>query len=135
MSNTKSIGSKAADRSDWNHALNVVSRLAAARGTTLDIDAPPPAETASTNELAAQAWPELVAPVAPDQLARDMAEIEKAAAVLRRQEPALEPRGAEPEPAGEPRKPRSVWILIAGIWLSALLVVTGTTGAILLLLG
>src|SRR5262245_15139323 len=54
-----------------------------------------------------------------DQLARDIADIEKATAALRTAEPLLEAWPAESARADEPRKPLPVWLLIAGIWISA----------------
>jgi hypothetical protein len=70
-----------------------------------------------------------------DQLARAMAEIEKASAALRRSEPALELGLPDAGPLVHTRKYRSVWILIGAIWLSATLVVASATGAILYLFG
>ncbi len=70
---------------------------------------------------------------APDQLARDIAEIEQAAAVLRRAEPALEPMAPE-TPAGiEPRVTRSIWPLLCIIWLMAAVVVSCAIAAVVLL--
>jgi hypothetical protein len=64
----------------------------------------------------------------PDQLAHDFAEIERAAAALRRAEPALEAwSGAPRNPAGNPR---SVWLLISALWLSSMLVTAGAVVAI-----
>jgi hypothetical protein len=61
MSKIELLGAKARDISDWNHAWKVVSRLAAARGTTL--------RQISENDRSAS-----IPSSAPDQLARDMAE-------------------------------------------------------------
>src|SRR5258708_39285461 len=107
MSKIEAIGSKAADSSDWNHAWSVVAQLAAARGATLgelgpdDGSTPAPA-AASAARARTDSAADLAAPfgaVAPDQLARDMAEIEQAAAALRRAEPTPERHGP-PSPAG-----------------------------------
>jgi hypothetical protein len=133
MSKIEVLGSQAPDSADWNHAWNVVSQLAAARGTTLrelgedrngavpgtPIDqragadsgvnfarafAPitPDQLTRDITEIEQAAatlrWaePQSPAPVAPDQLARDMAEIEQAAATLRWAEP-QSPAPVEPD--------------------------------------
>jgi hypothetical protein len=118
--------------------------LAAARGATLPPAAdelamsPAPLWTAIPTpsprlrrELAAQPS----APIAPDPRARDMAEIEQAAAALRRAEPTLEPRRPGLDTMPDVRSVRSVWFLIALIWLSAASVVSSAIGAVLLLLG
>jgi hypothetical protein len=140
MSKIEVLGSKARDSSDWNHAWKVVSRLAAARGTTLrqigedDRGAAisrPALEPNSRSDSAAAVAP--LAPTAPDQLARDIAEIERAAAALRRAEPTLEPRAPETETSPEPRPSRSIWPLVCVIWLTAVLVVSCAAGAIMLL--
>jgi hypothetical protein len=181
MSNTEARGSKTTDSSDWNHAWSVVSQLAAARGTTLrelgqdDRAAVPSAgvdasfgdtslrdATLAPNAAAPSAPP--FAPVVPDQLARDLAEIEQAAAALRwaepaleprvhdrlardiaeieqaaaalrRLEPALEPRAHEMPPGIEPRVSRSVWPLVCVIWLTAAMLMTCAVGAVVLLVG
>ncbi len=69
------------------------------------------------------------------QLAGAIAEIEKASAVLRRSEPALEPGLPSTSGHSEGRSYWSLWILIGSIWISATLVVASATGAILYLLG
>ncbi len=156
------------DSSDWNHAWSVVSQLAAARGATLrelgeDRAAlPGPAPDAGTGadfvadatlpyaavapdqlardiaeiEQAATAlrWTEPRIELAPDQLARDMAEIEQAAAALRRAEPALEPRAPDTPAAFDAPASRSVWPLVCVIWLVAVLVVSSAIGAVALLI-
>lgn len=89
-----------------------------------------------------------------DQLARDIAAIENAAAVLRKAEPALENWNPEawnletwnleqshPE-AGHDRlaphmlaKPRPIWLLIGALWMSTALVTLGAVFAISRLAG
>ncbi|HEY4404512.1 MAG TPA: hypothetical protein VGN55_07640 [Xanthobacteraceae bacterium] len=170
MSKIEIRGSQARDSSDWNRAWSVVSQLAAARGTTLrELDedkstavpgapidpqtGPAPAENferafapiapdqltrdiAEIEQAAATlqwAEPQPRPAIAPDQLAQDMAEIEQAAAALRRAEPTLERRATEMMPATEAPASRSVWPLVCVIWLTALLVVSSTIGAIVLL--
>ena len=141
MSKIEPLGAKAKDSADWNHAWSVVAQLAAARGATLrelgpdDRGAalPPPTTAARTS---AQSAADLPFPaVAPDQLARDMAEIERAAAALRRAEPTLERRAPHAPASIEAPAARSVWPLLCVIWLTAVAVVSGAIGAILLLLG
>jgi hypothetical protein len=177
MTNTEARGSKTTDSSDWNHAWSVVSQLAAARGTALRAlgrddqgaaapgakidasfgDTTPGADAAATPappfgsvapdqlardiveiEQAATALRRAEParePQVHDQLARDIAEIEQAAAVLRRAEPALEPTAPE-TPAGiEPRVARSVWPLLCVIWLTAAMVVSCAIGTVVLLVG
>jgi hypothetical protein len=79
---------------------------------------------------------------ANDQFARDIAEIERATAALRRAEPSLEMWS---ETAGETRtddtatltirKARPVWLLIGLLWLSTALVTVGAVAAIARLVG
>jgi len=134
MPNNDATGSKPADRADWNKAWEIVARLAAARDATLhEIEPPrPPAARTRASQPVANA-PAPAEPVDPDQLARAVAEIEKASAALRQAEPGLE--------VGVPDAPLrgssywSIWLLVGGIWISATLVVAGATGAILYLFG
>jgi hypothetical protein len=134
MPNKDATGSKPADRADWNSAWEIVARLAAAREASLhEIEPPHPAVARSrvaqpvANALAP------TEPVDPDQLARAVAEIEKASAALRQAEPGLEVG----VPDAPPRRIRywSIWLLIGGVWISATLVVAGAPGAILYLFG
>jgi hypothetical protein len=145
MSKTDAVGPK--DASDWNEAWSAVSQLAAARGTTLrelgqvDGSAAGPISTIDPTDgaagsgfaPAADLTPSF-APMAPDQLARDIAEIERAAAALRRAEPALEPRLPGSQSGSEPRVANSIWLLVCVIWLTAAAVVSCAIGAIMLLL-
>jgi hypothetical protein len=167
MSKIEMHGPPTTDSSDWNHAWNVVSQLAAARGATLRelgedqaalplpttkagtgadsvADAAPPFAPVAPDQLSrdiadieqaatALRWAEPRIELAPDQLARDMAEIEQAAAALRRAEPALEPRAPELPAAFDAPASRSVWPLVCVIWLIAVLVVSSTIGAVVLL--
>ena len=68
-----------------------------------------------------------------DQLAREVADIETATAVLRRAEPALESWTEAPANTGH--KPRPVWLLIGVLWLSTALVTAGAVVAIAALAG
>ncbi|HEY6254319.1 MAG TPA: hypothetical protein VIY51_00845 [Xanthobacteraceae bacterium] len=131
-------GAKAGDSSDWNHAWKVVAQLAEARGATLrEIGAQAPSAAtpggAPAPKPASESAP-AAAPVAAGQLARDIAEIEQAATALRRAEPTLEPRTPTAEASSEPRGSRSIWVLVSVIWLTAVLVVSSTVGAAMLLL-
>ena len=137
MSKIEARGSR--DSSDWNHAWNVVSQLAAVRGTTRreigEDDRRAPIAHTIVLKPGAAILPAPFASTVPDQLARDIAEIERAAAALRRAEPALEPRAPEPQTGGEARTSRSIWPLVCVIWLTALAVVSCAVGTIVLLLG
>lgn len=141
MSKIEVLDSKPTDSSDWNHAWSVVSQLAAARGTTLrelgrnDRSSALPDSTTDQGIVAAYAAAPAAPfpPVAPDQLARDIAEIERAAAALRRAEPTLEPRSVEAPASIELRVSHSIWPLVCVIWLIAATVVSGAVGALVLL--
>jgi len=78
------------------------------------------------------------APGQADQLERDLADIERAAAALRRAQPALEawssPRADDRAPVAT-RKPRPVWLLIGLLWFSTALVTVGAVAAIARLAG
>jgi CO dehydrogenase/acetyl-CoA synthase alpha subunit len=68
-----------------------------------------------------------------DQLARDIADIERASAALRKAEPALE--SWINTPVTTVLKPRPVWLLIGVLWLSTALVTLGAVVAISALVG
>jgi hypothetical protein len=68
-----------------------------------------------------------------DQLARDFADIENAAAALRRAEPALE-SWTKPAAPVVP-KTRPLWLLIGLLWLSTAIVTVGAACAIAVLYG
>jgi hypothetical protein len=110
-----------------SHDFGVVSAGSAAEATDLAdayaIDAPRPADDAGS-----------LAPGEPDQLARDIAAIERAAAALRKAEPALE-SWSNPPPPQAGRKPRPVWLLIGVLWVSTALVTVGAAVAIAVLVG
>jgi len=74
-----------------------------------------------------------LAPHEREQLARDIADIESAAAVLRKAEPALE---SWPNPPTETiGKPRPVWLLVGFLWISTAIVTVGAAVAIAALVG
>jgi hypothetical protein len=140
MRDGKSAGSTT-DRTDWSSAWQAVSRLAAARDSLRRMDpAPNPlpgvqlenAEQLQANSVMGAAE---AAALDAEQLAGAIAEIEKASAVLRRSEPALELGFPGVSAHPETRTYWSLWILIGAVWISATLVVASATGAILYLLG
>jgi len=68
-----------------------------------------------------------------EQLAHDIADIERASLALRRAEPALESWTAPPAPMlGQPRP---VWLIIGVVWISTALVTLGAVFAIAALVG
>jgi hypothetical protein len=75
-----------------------------------------------------------LARMAREQLAREIADIERAAAILRLAEPALQSWSAPAMPALA-AKPRPLWLLIGVLWLSTALVTAGTVVAIATLAG
>ena len=75
----------------------------------------------------------VVAAADRDQLARDIAAIERASAALRRAEPALE-SWTEP-PAATAQSARPIWLLIGALWISTALVTFGAVYAISALVG
>jgi len=139
MQNNDALGSRPPDRADWSNAFAAVSRLAAIRELALqDIGQDQGASPASghqTKSNSATISAESIDAIDPDQLARAVAEIEKASTALRQSEPALEAWSPDAATSGATRKYWSIWFLIGGIWISATLVVAGATGAILYLLG
>lgn len=79
---------------------------------------------------------------ANEQFARDVAEIERATAALRKAQPGLETwnessTGARADDAMSlaVRKTRPVWLLIGALWLSTALVTVGAVAAIARLIG
>ena len=75
-----------------------------------------------------------LAPAERIQLEQDIAEIERAAAALRKAEPNLETWTLPPavQPAAQPR---SVWLLVGALWLSTALVTIAAVIAIAALVG
>ena len=69
----------------------------------------------------------------PDQLARDIAAIERATAALRKAEPALESWSDRPPQASH--KPRPIWLLVGVLWISTAIVTVGAAVAIAALVG
>jgi hypothetical protein len=78
-----------------------------------------------------------LAPAERDQLARDIAAIERATEVLRRAEPALDAWSQSPAGTASPTlgQPRPVWLLIGVLWISAALVTLGAVVTIAALVG
>jgi hypothetical protein len=85
------------------------------------------ARTSTNNESA------VVAAADRDQLARDIAAIERASAALRRAAPALE-SWTEP-PAAVAQSARPIWLLIGALWISTALATFGAVYAISVLVG
>ena len=138
MPTNDALGAKSPDKSaDWSNAFEAVSRLAAARETTMhDMEQDRGSAATERRAIGSDAAARAAAQgIDPDQLARAFAEIEKASAALRRSDPALEVGPPVPTRSGKRRRYLSVWILIAGIWISATLVVAGATAGILYVLG
>jgi hypothetical protein len=138
MSKNKLLRPPARDSAEWNNAWVTVSRLAAARQIALHDMRPdhpptsvfhPMTHSLNDSDSATGSWTK-TNPNDQGQLERAIAEIEQASAALKSAEPALEAWLPDAVPRSEPRKPRSVWILIGTIWLSMLLVVAGVIGAI-----
>jgi hypothetical protein len=138
MPTNDALGAKTPDKSaDWSNAFEAVSRLAAARETNMhDIEQDRRGAVTDRRVTASDAAARATAQgIDPGQLARAVAEIEKASAALRRSDPALEVGPPVPTRNGKRKGYLSVWILIAGIWVSATLVVAGATAGILYVLG
>jgi hypothetical protein len=93
-----------------------------------------PAADHSGTEPQSVASPALANAVEPDQLERDIAEIERAVAALRQGDPDLEPWTNNKAVTPEPRKPRSVWFFVGSIWIATMLVTGAATLAITSLL-
>jgi hypothetical protein len=64
-----------------------------------------------------------------EQLARELADIERASAVLRLGEPALQ-SWTKPSVPVTAKKPRPLWLLIGLLWLSTALITVGAVAAI-----
>jgi hypothetical protein len=78
-----------------------------------------------------------LAPAERDQLARDIAAIERASEVLRRAEPTLDAWSQSPPGTTSPTlgQPRPVWLLIGVLWISAAIVTLGAAVTIAALVG
>ncbi len=115
-----------------NHDLGVFSAAGAAgAAVAADAHALAAAPQRGTDANADDAGP--LVPTEPDQLARDIAAIERAAAALRKAEPALETWFSPP--AQRSSKPHPVWLLIGVLWVSTALVAVGAAVAIAALVG
>ena len=78
--------------------------------------------------------PDLLAARDREQLARDIAAIERASAALRKAAPELQ-SWREPPAATTQYKSRPVWLLIGALWVSTALVTLGAVYAISALVG
>ena len=147
MAGDDNVQSRSSKRSEWSSAWEAVSRLAAMREPVTAIDEPGHSQLIAeqliadvangewTRQGSASSSAHRVMTIDHDALAGAVAEIERASAVLRRSEPALEVGLPSSPVRSERRNYWSVWILIGAIWISATLVVASATGAILYLLG
>ena len=129
--------SGSAEVSDWTRAWEAVSRLAATApfavqeiGRTRRFAS---IEEAPLTVLPGQGETGLNYIGESDELARAVAEIERAAAALRRTEPALERWRPDPQTVSPARSHASIWLLIATVWVSAILLITVATSAIIYL--
>ena len=66
----------------------------------------------------------------PEEFARAIAEIEHASAALRKAEPALESWAKAPTKRFQSRRPKSIWLLVATLWLSTGLIMAGVVTAV-----
>ncbi len=136
MPTNDALGAKPADKSDWSNAFETVSRLAAAREAAMYHGEPERRGSATDRRATSSAPTRTTTPdIDPNQLARAVAEIEKASAALRRSEPALEVGLPAPARSGTRKRYLSVWLLVAGIWISATLAVAGAAAGILYVVG
>jgi hypothetical protein len=142
MSSDDTVRSNSTKGSDWSSAWEAVARLAATSESVAGMDQPPHSRFVA--DFANGQWSgqnsttgsaQHIMAMDQDQLAGAVAEIERASAVLRRSEPALEVGLPASSVRTERRHYWSVWILIGAIWISATLVVASATGAILFVLG
>jgi|SRR5271165_2624527 len=147
MASDDTVQSNSPKRSEWSSAWEAISRLAATYEPVAGMDEPQHSPLIAGQRIAdlangqrtrpssASGSAQRIMPVDHDELAGAVAEIERASAVLRRSEPALEVGLPSSPVRGERRNYWSVWILIGAIWISATVVVASATGAILYLLG
>jgi hypothetical protein len=129
--------SGSAEVSDWTRAWEAVSRLAAAAPFAVhEIGRDrrfAGIEEAPLRVLPGQGETSLPYTGENDQLARAVAEIERAAAALRRTEPALEIWRPDRETGPAARSHASIWLLIGAVWVSAILLIACATSAIIYL--
>jgi hypothetical protein len=115
-----------------NHDLGVFSADSAADAAALADERASAAQRPGSNDAnAGDAG--LPAPAEPDQLARDIAAIERATAALRKAEPTLE-SWSDPPPQVS-HKPRPIWLLVGVLWISTAIVTVGAAVAIAALVG
>ena len=124
-------GSSSRDNSDWTRTWERAAALATS--TLSKLDGPQPARVKVAEPRLAPAL--VLKPKVRDQLARDIAEIERAAAALRRLEPSLEPRLPDAQAQTQLCKMRSIWVLVGMTWFCTASVASCAIGAIILLFG
>jgi hypothetical protein len=136
MPSKDTAGSNATETSDWSSIWEAVSRLAATQESFGGIERLPSIRDSATPLIrTTSAGPGQTTDMDHEHLAEAMAEIEKASALLRRSEPALEVGQPGLPAAADGRAYWSVWLLIATIWISATLVVASAAAAIIYVLG
>ena len=113
-------------------ALGLASEKADGETVSIDLRGLEAAQRSLSEKAAAEDINPL-ALAAREQLARDIADIEKATAALRRAEPGLE-TWIKP-PAAATTNPRPLWLLIGALWLSTAIVTAGAVVAIATLAG
>jgi hypothetical protein len=130
---TKSIDPVSKPDRKWNDLQDMIAELVVEAHGYQPVKTQPTAvdsseQTSSPTTVPAQPDTE------PNQLARDIAEIERAVAALRKGEPDLEPWPTAAPAAPARRKPRSVWFFVGTIWIATVLVTGAATLAITSLL-
>jgi hypothetical protein len=130
---TNSIGSTSESDRKWNDVQGMIGELVAERHG----HAPTAGEHAileGTEYLSSASAGSIQNDFEPDQFARDIEEIERAAIALREGEPNLEPWTTGTTAVLDQPKPRSVWLFVGAIWITAVLVTGAATLAITSLL-
>jgi hypothetical protein len=128
MAGDDTVGPKPTDKSEWSSAWKVVSRLAA---TQQHPDADHSLMDSRSLRAECVGSRNDVASLDQVQLAAAVADIKRASAALQRSQPALEYGRALAPSRRKQRNYWSVWVIIAVIWISAILVVASAAGAIL----
>jgi hypothetical protein len=140
--------SRPANNPEWDDAWDIIRRLSVARhrlsneavhdqaSAAAERASPIPSSPRSTNGVTTLAVPTGgETALDPDELARAIADIERASAALRRAEPALESGFERNAPQAQLSGPRSVWVLIGVLWISTVLVTAGVIFSIATLVG
>jgi hypothetical protein len=102
------------------------------RAVSLELDKPAAAPSTVPDKMADIAHD--LSQADRDQLARDIADIERATAALRRAEPTLE-SWTDPATTTPTRKPGPLWLIIGVLWLSTAIVAASAAFVIATLAG